>query len=151
MTSKLPGKDAWEHSPASVVRLVVVLAASILVAASCGGGGGEGSTPRTDTGTEELATTGETATTPAPLELELEGGKALATGSEGESVRQLQEALLALGHDPGGVDGTFGPGTRKAVIAFQRDQKLKADGIVGRATVAAINEELAALTEDAER
>jgi peptidoglycan hydrolase-like protein with peptidoglycan-binding domain len=129
--------------------LVVVLAASILAAASCGGGGGEGSVPRTDAGTEEPATTGETATEPTPLELE--GGKALAIGSEGESVRQLQEALLVLGHDPGGVDGAFGPATRRAVIAFQRDQELDADGIVGQATVAAINKELAAFTEDSDR
>ena len=120
------------------------------MAASCGGGGGgEDSAPRTDTGTEELVTTGETATTPTPLALE--GGKALAIGSEGESVRQLQEALGALGHDPGGVDGAFGPATRRAVVAFQRKQDLDADGIVGRATVAAMNKELAALTEDAER
>jgi putative chitinase len=47
--------------------------------------------------------------------------------------------LKALGFDPKGVDGNFGPGTRNAVIAFQQSKGLQADGIAGPATLAALD------------
>ena len=33
----------------------------------------------------------------------------LKQGSNGPDVRDLQQALKALGHDPGPIDGVFGP------------------------------------------
>ncbi|WP_279232058.1 peptidoglycan-binding domain-containing protein [Clostridium sp. HBUAS56017] len=33
-----------------------------------------------------------------------------------------------------GIDGNFGNGTANAVVQFQRDNNLSADGIVGRNT-----------------
>lgn len=63
----------------------------------------------------------------------------LSKGSEGESVRTLQVLLLhRWGHDPNGIDGIFGAGTRAAVIKFQKAHGLDADGIVGPATWAAL-------------
>jgi len=35
--------------------------------------------------------------------------------------RKIQEYLLALGFDPRGIDGLFGPGTRRALIGWQRE------------------------------
>ena len=58
----------------------------------------------------------------------------LRQGSSGEPVRQLQEALRELGHDPGAVDGEFGPRTEAAVKAFQHDRGIAADGVVGPIT-----------------
>jgi putative chitinase len=55
-------------------------------------------------------------------------------------VTNLQQKLKALGFDPNGTDGNFGPGTRKAVIAFQRSKGLQADGIAGPATLAALDD-----------
>lgn len=52
-------------------------------------------------------------------------------GSSGPAVQRLQETLASLGFDPGGIDGTFGPGTEQAVRAFQTAQGLAADGVVG--------------------
>lgn len=52
--------------------------------------------------------------------------------------RQLQEALLALGYDPGGVDGISGPNTRRALRAFQRDRGLRPDGYTGEQAYAAV-------------
>jgi len=63
----------------------------------------------------------------------------LKQGSSGPDVTNLQQKLKALGFDPNGVDGNFGPGTRKAVIAFQQSKGLQADGIAGPATLAALD------------
>ncbi|MDX6306573.1 MAG: hypothetical protein QOI77_3542, partial [Blastocatellia bacterium] len=63
----------------------------------------------------------------------------LKQGSSGPDVTSLQEKLKALGFDPNGTDGNFGPGTRKAVIAFQQSKGLQADGIAGPATLAALD------------
>ena len=59
---------------------------------------------------------------------------ALHTGSQGEKVWKLQERLQALGYYEGEVDGQFGPGTRDAVIAFQKKNGLDADGLAGDET-----------------
>jgi peptidoglycan hydrolase-like protein with peptidoglycan-binding domain len=64
----------------------------------------------------------------------------LKQGSSGPDVRDLQQQLQDLGFDPNGVDGTFGPGTKAAVIAFQNSRGLTADGIVGPNTLAALQE-----------
>ena len=62
----------------------------------------------------------------------------LKIGSSGPDVLTLQSTLKQLGFDPKGVDGTFGPGTEAAVIAFQTSKGLTADGIVGPNTMAAL-------------
>ncbi len=63
----------------------------------------------------------------------------LRQGSSGPDVTALQQKLKDLGFDPNGVDGSFGPGTRDAVIAFQQSTGLQADGIAGPATLAALD------------
>jgi len=62
----------------------------------------------------------------------------LKTGSVGADVTKLQTKLKKLGFDPKGVDGKFGPGTKKALIAFQKSNGLKPDGIAGPKTLAAL-------------
>lgn len=62
----------------------------------------------------------------------------VSSGARGNSVRDLQDLLKAAGFNPGPVDGVFGPGTRRAVIAFQKSRHLAADGIVGPKTWAAL-------------
>ena len=65
----------------------------------------------------------------------------LQIGSSGETVKQLQILLISKGYSCGsaGADGDFGQGTYNAVIAFQKDYRLEADGIVGPLTWAALN------------
>jgi putative chitinase len=63
---------------------------------------------------------------------------ALRPGAKGADVEALQRALKAAGH-PVAVDGDFGPGTEAAVKRLQSGAGLKADGIVGRATWAALD------------
>lgn len=62
---------------------------------------------------------------------------ALRLGSEGFRVRALQERLVELGY-PLQVDGDFGPATDHQVRAFQADNGLKVDGLVGTLTDAAL-------------
>jgi peptidoglycan hydrolase-like protein with peptidoglycan-binding domain len=50
-----------------------------------------------------------------------------------ESVRRVQELLTSNGY-PVPADGEFGPGTETAVRAYQADNDLDVDGLVGPAT-----------------
>ncbi len=62
----------------------------------------------------------------------------LHNGSRGEEVRSLQSRLKDLGYYMGEVDGQFGEGTREAVVAFQRNNGLEADGLAGEETQKAL-------------
>ncbi len=59
-------------------------------------------------------------------------------GSRSQEVTEIQKVLKAKGYYKGNVDGIFGTKTKNAVIAFQRDNGLSQDGIVGKATLAAL-------------
>lgn len=56
----------------------------------------------------------------------------------GEDVKQLQIALKNAGYDPGQTDGIFGKKTERAVKRFQKDHRLKVDGIAGEKTQKAL-------------
>ena len=58
----------------------------------------------------------------------------LRLGSQGPYVKLIQSLLLRIGYNPGAVDGIFGQQTQNAVRAFQRDNNLTPDGIVGPIT-----------------
>lgn len=64
----------------------------------------------------------------------------LRRGSVGPYVTSVQAKLIQLGYDlaPYGADGQFGAKTEAAVRSFQLDAGLNADGVVGPATHAAL-------------
>lgn len=62
----------------------------------------------------------------------------LKQGSTGSLVRTVQTKLKNWGYYTGTVDGIYGAKTVAAVKYFQRQNKLTADGIVGKATAAAM-------------
>lgn len=63
----------------------------------------------------------------------------LEQGERGDAVRSLQQALVNQGVDvQGGVDGIFGPGTKAALVAFQKNEGLGATGTVDEATALAL-------------
>jgi peptidoglycan hydrolase-like protein with peptidoglycan-binding domain len=63
----------------------------------------------------------------------------LARGSTGGAVSALQKGLTAFGGantptDPGPIDGRFGQRTESAVRAYQTQQNITVDGVVGDQT-----------------
>ena len=62
----------------------------------------------------------------------------LRQGAKGGEVKEVQRRLKLWGYYKGSVDGVFGAGTRSAVIAFQKKNGLKADGVVGKSTYKAL-------------
>jgi peptidoglycan hydrolase-like protein with peptidoglycan-binding domain len=62
----------------------------------------------------------------------------LKRGSQGVAVTRLQDNLRQLNYFKGKSTGTFGPVTEQAVIKFQRDRGMVADGVVGSKTIAVI-------------
>ena len=67
------------------------------------------------------------------------------TGRRGPAVRDVQQALIALGYKlpKHGADGLRGPETSAAVRQFQTDNGLSVDGDPGSETVGALNKLLA--------
>lgn len=63
-----------------------------------------------------------------------------AAGDDGPIIRvdasaeQVQTALKNAGYYTGNIDGKVGAGTKQAIMQFQKDRNLKADGLVGRQT-----------------
>ena len=55
----------------------------------------------------------------------------IRAGDKGIQARYLQNALKIMCCSPGIIDGEFGPGTEAAVLKFQQEWGLTADGIVG--------------------
>lgn len=62
--------------------------------------------------------------------------RTIRNGCSGEDVTYAQEKLQKLGYDIGstGADGKFGKKTEAAVKAFQKDNGLTADGVIGPMT-----------------
>ena len=59
-------------------------------------------------------------------------------GSRGDEVRQIQTVLKNQGYYTENVDGIYGTITKNAVIAFQKNNGLTADGIAGAKTLKAL-------------
>ena len=82
-------------------------------------------TPQPVYGNVMAVTIDPNAPTPAPV---------IRHGAQGEEVKELQARLQTLGYYDGEIDGQFGNGTRAAVVLFQQQHGLDADGVVGEAT-----------------
>ena len=63
-------------------------------------------------------------------------------GSRGAQVTILESFLKNRGYMNNYVDDYYGTATRAAMIKFQQEHNLKADGIVGPATRTVINQML---------
>ena len=66
------------------------------------------------------------------------GATVLEVGSRGSDVIKVQNKLIQWDYLKGTADGRYGEATRNAVLRFQRNNGLTADGRVGPATAAAM-------------
>jgi zinc D-Ala-D-Ala carboxypeptidase len=89
-------------------------------------------TPRTVQITEDPS---QPTSTPTPCILQI--------NSIGIEVKQLQQRLKDLGYYNGEVDGQYGQGSKAAVMAFQAQHGLEADGVAGEQTLAVLYSEAA--------
>lgn len=64
--------------------------------------------------------------------------RTLRLGDRGTDVKEVQKMLKKIGYYRAKLDGYYGPITEKAVIAFQKDQQIFADGVVGPVTLSAL-------------
>ena len=66
----------------------------------------------------------------------LSGSEMIEKGVSADTMskKQIQKALKNAGYYDGVVDGKIGPKTRAAIMEFQNNMELKADGIAGRNT-----------------
>ena len=58
----------------------------------------------------------------------------LMEGDWGLDVEEMQRRLMELGYFRDSVDGQFGPKTKEALINFQRENSLPANGVLDRKT-----------------
>lgn len=93
--------------------------------------------------TQKLLFSGNAVAAPAPKVTAaantIADSSTLRQGSTGAAVQALQARLIALGYLSGKADGVFGQKTTAAVAAFQKANKLTADGIAGKLTLAKIS------------
>ena len=98
-----------------------------------------------------LGPTGATPGAPATKDKAGQGASPTAlvldvpTGRRGPAVRDVQQALIAMGYPlpKHGADGIRGPETKNAVSKFQSDNNLTVDGDPGPETIAALNKVIA--------
>ncbi|MCF4968204.1 peptidoglycan-binding domain-containing protein [Nostoc sp. CMAA1605] len=62
----------------------------------------------------------------------------LRIGSRGEAVKTAQNLLKRKGFYTANVNGVFDKNTRLAVVKFQKKEGLRADGVIGHKTLAAL-------------
>ena len=73
------------------------------------------------------------------LEMDVVVSNSLKEGMKDSSeVKAMQARLIELGYLTGSADGDFGASTKAALIAFQKNAGLTADGIAGATTIKAL-------------
>lgn len=130
-------------------RLLLAVLLSAIGLAACGGGdseGGETTGAAADTGSLTVVETQEEAPAETKadeaFQIKVPASAPIGPTSPPKVIKQLQIALAMLGYKIGEPDGIYGGKTRKAVLAFQKKQKLEQDGLVGAKTARAINKAL---------
>jgi peptidoglycan hydrolase-like protein with peptidoglycan-binding domain len=67
------------------------------------------------------------------------GGERMQAGRSAAPIREVQQALRQMGHDPGPADGQWGPKTQRALRDFQQERGLQASGRLDQATLGALH------------
>jgi peptidoglycan hydrolase-like protein with peptidoglycan-binding domain len=151
-------------APLAIGGLALITAVVITVDAFNNGGGGPSAIATVTDQNDDSASAESSVTTPAEGSLaalaavDAAAGAAVAdpslpqvdldgctldvlavqVGSDGDAVTCVQKALTALGYYTGAVDGVFSDSVGTAATAFQTDNDLYVDGVVGRQTAEAL-------------
>lgn len=80
-----------------------------------------------------------TAVTPTATTAPTQTVTTLRKGDANSAVKEMQQRLIQMGYLSGEADGDFGVQTYRALVAFQKANKLDADGVAGAKTLAALN------------
>lgn len=64
-----------------------------------------------------------------------QGGAEYRFDGSRASTKRIQNALKNAGFYKGPIDGKIGKGTKKAIKEFQKANKLKPDGVIGKETI----------------
>ena len=91
-------------------------------------------TPGPDGFDDEIVIDGAAAIIPVTPGPTVAFVKQLKYESKGEAVKQVQRRLTELGYYEGNISGNFLGHTRNAVKAFQKQNALEADGVIGEIT-----------------
>jgi peptidoglycan hydrolase-like protein with peptidoglycan-binding domain len=91
--------------------------------------------PSTDA-TDEPAT--EASDSPSPSPTASRSPRPTRPPAPTYDVKAVQTQLTSLGYYASAIDGERGPARRSAVMAFQKVQGMRADGVVGKTTLAAL-------------
>jgi hypothetical protein len=138
-----PLPPARRSAPADNRRLLVALGialALLLIGLAAGGVFSGGSSKKTSPPPTRQTT--PTTTRQTPTQAVAVPAATLKPGDRGTAVKELQRALRSLGLTVGPIDGDFGTSTKNALIAFQTAHHLSADGVLGPASRAALQNAL---------
>ena len=129
--------ERWFQNSRGLVIVILAIATGALLLAIEPGGGFPSGTGVSSGG--DAATVTTTPSAPTSSTTTTIARPTLQEGSTGADVTVLQQRLLARGYNVGTPDGSFGAGTKAAVVQFQTDKKITpADGVVNQATWAAL-------------
>ncbi|MFQ5966965.1 MAG: murein L,D-transpeptidase [Acidimicrobiia bacterium] len=78
------------------------------------------------------------------LELAAPAPPETVVASPRPAIVRVQERLADLGYRPGPADGNLGPATKAAIVAFQKREGLRVDGVVGPQTGIRLEQPIAA-------
>jgi peptidoglycan hydrolase-like protein with peptidoglycan-binding domain len=126
----------FQNTRGLVIVVLAVVTCAVLLAIEPGDGFPAGVRISSDGNTPIVITTVPTAPTSTTATI---ARPTLQEGSTGADVTVLQQRLAALGYNVGAPDGSFGAGTKAAVIQFQTKKGITpADGVVNPATWSAL-------------
>ena len=119
--------------------VVVVLVAGLALGGVFSGNGRHPARGETTAAAVTPRTPSTTSTTAArPAHPASAPSTTLKPGDHGAQVKLLQRALTRLGYDAGTIDGDYGSSTEAALTRFQKASRLTADGVLGPASLRAL-------------
>jgi hypothetical protein len=127
----------------AIIALSVLAIFFAILAAAGVFNGSKAATPPVATTPKQVTVTVPATTAANTNPVSAAPEQTLNPGDTGVQVKKLQQALAAVGFSPGKPDGVYGPATKVAVERFQVAKGLGEDGVVGPATLNALQKAVA--------